>query len=362
MTDARRSAADMDLPRATMGVLFIVALITLTIWVLRPFLGAAIWATMIVVATWPLMHRLQRWLWGRRSLATAAIIMALLLVILLPLSLVIGAITANAGAVFEWASQPRVFAIPPPPPWLATLPLVGEPIMKAWQQAAAGHLADVATAAAPYAAAAAVWVAGVMRGVISLTLQFLLTLAIAGVMYAKGEAAAAAVSRFGYRLAGDAGDRVVLLAAEAIRSVALGVVVTAIVQAALAGIGFAVAGVPYAALLGALTFILCIAQLGPVLVMVPAIGWLVWQGYGSAATLLTGWALVVGVLDNIIRPLLISKGGSLPMLLMFAGVIGGLFAFGLIGIFVGPVVLAISYTLLVAWTDASSDLARRRRT
>jgi predicted PurR-regulated permease PerM len=337
-----------------MGVLFIVVLITLTIWVLRPFLGATIWATMIVVATWPLMRHMQQWLWGRRGLAAAAMVLAQLLVLLVPLSLVIGAITANAGGLFEWASKPGSFVLPPPPPWLAAVPVVGAAAMESWQRLAAGHLANVAASAAPYAAAALVWVAGVMRGMMSLMLQFLLTMAIAGVMYMKGEHAAAAVRRFGRRLGGQPGERVTLLAAQAIRSVALGVIVTAIVQAALAGVGLAVAGVPYSALLGALTFILCIAQLGPFLVMAPSVGWLVWQGQGSAATLLLVWAVVVGVLDNVLRPLLISKSGNLPMLLMFAGVIGGLLAFGLIGIFVGPVVLAITYTLLAAWTNAES--------
>ncbi len=363
MTDSPHSRAGIDLPRATMGVLIIVVLIALTIWVLRPFLGAIIWATMIVVATWPVMRRLQRWLWEKRALATAAMVLALLLMLLVPLLLVIGAVTANAGALLEWAAKPRAFTLPPPPAWLATVPVIGVPAMQAWERVAEGQLANVAASAAPYAAAALVWVAGVMRGMMSLMLQFLLTLAIASVLYVKGEHAAAAVRRFGHRLAGEAGERVVLLAAQAIRSVALGVVVTAIVQAALAGIGLAVTGVPYSALLGALAFILCIAQLGPTVVLAPAVGYLAWQGHASAATVLLVWTVVVGVLDNVLRPLLISKGGDLPMLLMFAGVIGGLLAFGLIGIFVGPVVLAITYTLLAAWTNASpSEPALRQPT
>ncbi len=180
-------------------------------------------------------------------------------------------------------------------------------------------------------------------------MQFLLTLAIAAVMYAKGESAADGLLRFGRHLAGEPGDRVVRLAAQAIRGVALGVVVTAAVQAALAGVGLAIAGVPFAALLAVVTFVLCIAQLGPVLVLAPGVAWLYWQGATGTATALLLWTLVVVTLDNVLRPILMTKGANLPMLLMFAGVIGGLLAFGLIGIFVGPVVLAVSYTLLVAW-------------
>jgi predicted PurR-regulated permease PerM len=338
-----------DLPGATLGVLIIVTLIALTIWILRPFLAAIVWALMIVVATWPVMSRLQAWLWGRRTLAVAAMIGALLLLLVLPLSLAIGTIVANTNVIVEWASTLRSFTLPPPPAWLGSLPLVGTQAVEAWQKIAASRPADVASAATPYAAAAILWMAGTMRGVGLLLVQFLLTLALAAVMYANGERAAEGLLRFGRRLAGEPGDRVVRLAAQAIRSVALGVVVTAIVQATLGGIGLAAAGVPFAALLTAVAFVLCIAQVGPMPVLAPAVAWLYWHGAVGSATGLLLWTLVVVTLDNVLRPILMTKGANLPMLLMFAGVIGGLLAFGLIGIFIGPVVLAVSYTLLGAW-------------
>jgi predicted PurR-regulated permease PerM len=349
MSDARTTPPPADLPRATLGVLIIVVLIALTIWILRPFLGAIIWASMIVVATWPVMRRLQGWLWGSRRLAVAAMTGTLLLVLVLPLSLAVGTIVSNASEIFDWAARMRSFTMPAPPEWLGTLPMVGPPAVEAWQKIAGSRLADVGSAAAPYAATAILWMASTMRGAGWLLVQFLLTLAIAAVMYTKGERAADGLLRFGRLLAGEAGDRVVRLAAQAIRGVALGVVVTAAVQATLAGIGLAAAGVPFAALLGALCFVLCIAQLGPALVLAPAVAWLYWQGHAGAATGLLLWTLVVVTLDNVLRPVLMTKGADLPMLLMFAGVLGGLLAFGLIGIFVGPVVLAVSYTLLGAW-------------
>ena len=196
--------------------------------------------------------------------------------------------------------------------------------------------------------------ASTLRGLGLLLVQFLLTLALAAVMYVKGESAADGLLRFGRRLAGEPGDRVVRLAAQAIRGVALGVVVTALVQAgcrlrpgdgrrALCGVARRVA------------FVLCIAQLGPALVLAPGVAWLYWQGAAGTATALLVWTLVVVTLDNVLRPILMTKGANLPMLLMFAGVIGGLLAFGLIGIFVGPVVLAVSYTLLVAWIGQRPD-------
>jgi predicted PurR-regulated permease PerM len=181
--------------------------------------------------------------------------------------------------------------------------------------------------------------------------QFLLTVVIAAILYAGGESATSWVKQFGMRLAGEKGVNSVVLAGQAIRGVALGVVVTALVQSLLGGIGLAIAGLPMVAVLTALMFMLCIAQLGPILVLVPAVAWLYWTGDNTWGTFLLVWTLVVGSLDNVLRPYLIKKGADLPMLLIFAGVIGGLISFGLVGIFVGPVVLAVTYTLIDAWVQ-----------
>ena len=355
MTGTPATLPGPDLPRATLGVLFIVALIASTVWILRPFLAAIIWASMIVVATWPVMRRLQAWLWGSRNLAVTAMTVVWLVVLVLPLSLATGTIVSNAGEVVEWTVKMRSFTFPPPHEWLGTLPIVGTQAVLAWETIAARPVGDLASAAAPYAAAAVAWMASTIQSVGLLLVQFLLTLALAAVMYAKGESAAAGLLRFGRHLGGEAGDHVVRLAAQAIRGVALGVVVTALVQATLAGLGLAIAGVPFAALLAVVAFVLCIAQLGPAFVLAPGVAWLYWQGATGAATALLLWTLAVVTLDNVLRPMLMTKGAKLPMLLMFAGVIGGLLAFGLIGVFIGPVVLAVSYTLLVAWVGDRPD-------
>ncbi|MCL4807590.1 MAG: AI-2E family transporter, partial [Thermoanaerobaculia bacterium] len=137
--------------------------------------------------------------------------------------------------------------------------------------------------------------------------------------------------------------------------VALGVVVTAIVQSLLAGLGLLVAGIPFASVLTAVAFILCIAQVGPILVLGPAVGYLFWTGQTGWGTALLVWTIAVGSLDNILRPYLIKKGADLPLVLVFAGVLGGLMTFGLIGIFVGPVVLAVAHTLLEAWAKEADE-------
>jgi predicted PurR-regulated permease PerM len=149
----------------------------------------------------------------------------------------------------------------------------------------------------------------------------------------------------------------VVLAGQAIRGVALGVIGTALIQSALAGLGLAVAGIPYPAILTAIAFLLCIAQLGPILVLLPAVGWLYWAGETAVGTALLVWSVLVGASDNVLRPLLIRRGADLPMLLILAGVLGGLVAFGVIGLFVGPIVLAVTWTLLSSWVADSEPAA-----
>jgi predicted PurR-regulated permease PerM len=180
-------------------------------------------------------------------------------------------------------------------------------------------------------------------------LHFLLTVVVTAILYATGETAAMGVRRFGRRLAGEQGENSVILSGQAIRAVALGVVVTAIVQTTAAGIGLAVSGIPYAAVFTAIIFMLCIAQIGPVLVLAPAVAWLYWSGDAVWGTVLLVWTILVGALDNVLRPILIRRGADLPLLLIFAGVIGGLVGFGIIGLFVGPMVLAVTYRLLESW-------------
>ena len=346
-----------DITRTALAVLFIGVLIAFSFWILRPFLGAAVWATMIVVATWPVMLAIQARMWRKRALAVTVMTVALLLVLVVPFSLAIGTIVSNADRVAEWAKSLATFKVPPPPEWVGKLPLVGSKTVQAWEQVAAAGIEDLAAKAAPYAGSVTKWFVAEVGSFGLVFVQFLLTVVLAAIMYAKGESAAAAVRRFGRRLAGPRGESSVHLAGQAIRGVALGVVVTALAQSVVGGIGLAVAGIPFAAILTAVMFMLAIAQLGPILVLAPAVIWLYWSGSTGWGTFLLVWTVVVGTMDNFLRPILIKKGANLPLLLIFAGVVGGLTAFGLVGIFVGPVVLAVSYTLLEAWVNEEHDPA-----
>jgi predicted PurR-regulated permease PerM len=345
-----------DLVRIVLGVLLIVLLIGGALWILRPFLPALIWATMIVVATWPLRLRLQRALGGRRSLAAAAMTGLLLVIVVAPLAVAVSTLVQQLARLSD--IKVAAIRIPMPPVWIEGVPVVGATLTAEWRVYATATPEELASKAAPYVTPVVSWIADRAGTFGTFLLHLVLTLLLCAVLYATGETAALGVRRFARRLQGEAADHLVLLAAGSIRAVALGIVVTAIVQTALGAIGLVVAGAPYVAIFAAVMFVFCIAQLGPALPMLAAVGWLYVDGAATAAIGLFAWTVIVGLLDNVLRPILIRRGADLPLLLIMAGVIGGLLSLGLVGLFVGPVVLAVAYTEISAWIaeqDAPPD-------
>ena len=345
------TAPGHDLTRMTLKVLLIGILIVGNFWILRPFLPSLLWAVMIVVATWPLMLGVQARLWGRRGLAVTVMTLALLLVCIVPFSLAVGTIVENADQIADWAKSLRKLALAAPPDWVGSIPLAGPKLSAAWQEIASAGQEGLLARLTPYAGKLVQWFAAQAGSVGMMVVQFLLTVGIAAILYSKGETIAEGLLRFVRRLGGPRGEEAVTLAGKAVRGVALGIVVTALVQSTLGGIGLAVAGVPAPALLSAIMFMLCVAQIGAGVVLIPAVIWLYWSGHNVWGTVLLVVTILVLSLDNFLRPMLIKKGADLPLFLIFAGVIGGLIAFGIIGIFIGPVVLAVTYRLLEAWVE-----------
>jgi predicted PurR-regulated permease PerM len=348
---------DSGAVQRVLAVLTILGLIAFSLLILRPFLGAIIWAATIVSATWPLLLAVQRRLWGRRGLAVAAFSLCLLAFLFIPFLLSIGTIVSNVDEISAWMKSLSTFHVPPLPDWIAGIPFVGPSIVKTWEKVLGAGLKDLAALAAPYAGDATQWIVKRLGSVGFAIAQFMLTVVVSALFWSKGEDYAAMIRRYARRLAGDRGGNAVVLAGQAVRGVALGVVVTALVQAALGGIGLLVVGIPFAAILTAVMFLFCIAQLGPLLVLLPAVMWVFWSGNTGWGIFLLVWTLIVGALDNFLRPVLIRKGADLPLVLIFAGVLGGLMTMGLIGIFVGPVVLAVTRALGEAWVIAEPESA-----
>ena len=347
-----------DLARTTLQLLALAALIGTSLWIMRPFLVALVWAATVAIATWPLLLRAQSWFGGRRGLAVALMTIVFLLILVVPLYFAIRTITGNIGQIAEWSKSLATLIQYQPPAWVEAFPVVGAKLATYWRNLAAAGPDEIKAYLAPFAHTVTLWFLSQVGNLGMLLVQFLLTTMIAAILYANGETAARSTLTFARRLAGPAGEKAVLLAAQAVRGVALGVVVTAIVQSILGGAGLAIAGVPFAALLTAVMFILSIAQIGPAPVLIGAVI-LVYSRSGALwGTGLLVWAIFCVTIDNVLRPVLIKRGADLPLLLIFAGVIGGLIAFGVIGLFIGPVVLAVAYTLLIDWVSENEGVPR----
>jgi predicted PurR-regulated permease PerM len=338
-----------DITRTTLAVLFIAALAAGSIWLLLPFLTAILWAAIIVVATWTVMLRVESRCGGKRWIAVTVMTVALLLVFFLPFSIAVLSIFERADEIVAWVKSLSTVSITQPPAWVARVPLVGTHIEHRWNELSVLRPEQLSSQLTPYARKVVSWFISRAGNVGVMFFNFLLTVIIAAILYANGEKAAHGMRRVANRLAGRMGEEAVVLAARAIRGVALGVVLTALVQSVLGGIGLAVTGVPATVILTAIMFLCCVAQIGPILVLIPSVIWLYWSGQTLWGTILLIWSIPVLVIDNIMRPILIRKGADLPLVLIFAGVIGGLIAFGVVGLFIGPVILAVTYTLLQSW-------------
>jgi predicted PurR-regulated permease PerM len=344
-----------DVTRTILQVLSIGILICAVTWIIRPFITSIIWAGMIVVTTWPILIAIQARLKNKRWIAVTIMTAALLLIVVVPVLLAIASIIKGADDGYIWVKSLSTFTLPPPPRWLEGIPLAGPRLADLWRQLALKAPEDFFRYLAPYARQTLSWFVAKAGSVGMVVLQFFVTVIIATLLYAKGEATSAGIGGFAQRLAGEQGVAAMLLAGKAIRGVALGVVVTAIVQAAVGGIGLAVTGVGAAALLTAVMLMLCLAQVGPGVVLIPALIWVYWKDGALWGTILLVFTVLALTLDNFIRPVLIRKGADLPLVMIFAGVIGGLIAFGIIGLFIGPVVLAVAHTLLKAWVSGGAE-------
>jgi predicted PurR-regulated permease PerM len=340
-----------ELARPVLAVLSILTLMVASLWILRPFIGAFVWATTIVVATWPVLLSLERILGGRRKMAVLILSLILLGVLFVPFVLSVGTLVDNVDLIVARAQSLSDFHVPPLPERIANLPLIGPKLATAWDRVVGAGIEELLQLGAPYAGKAANWVLFSLGGIGIAFLQFLLTVLICAILWKNGESAATSARRYARRLAGDRGENSLRLAGQAIRGVAMGVVVTALAQSLLGGLGLLIAGVPLVPLLTAVMLMLCIAQIGPFPVLLSATAWVFYTGRTGWGTFLLIWSLVVGPLDNFLRPVLIRKGADLPLLLVFAGVIGGLIWLGLIGVFVGPVILAVTHTLVENWAS-----------
>lgn len=342
-------SSSQDVIRLVALVLSVAAITAISTWIMAPFLPAIAWAATIALATWPLLLRLQGVLGGKRWAASTVLTLILVIGFFVPLLLVLEGLFDYADDAAALAKQLSASGMPAAPAWLASIPVAGSRVADYWNGLAQLDPASLRDRLEPALKTVSTWIVGGAGSLLRLVLQVVLTIVITSLFYVNGEAVAAGVRAFARRLGGATGESLAVAAGGSARAVALGVVATAALQALLTGIALALAGVPAAGLLGGAALVLCLAQIGPLIILAAAVAWLYWSGSTTAATALLIASLGLVSMDNILKPILITRGANLPLLLVFVGVVGGMFAFGLIGIFIGPVVLAAGWTLVTSW-------------
>jgi predicted PurR-regulated permease PerM len=346
----------VDIARILLIIVILTGLTIGSLYVLRPFLPGLIWATTIVVATWPLMLGVQRRVGNRRWIATTVMLLMLLIVIVLPLYEAISTLALHGSEIMAAIKSLPTYALPPPPGWVHDVPVAGQRVATEWQSLSDAGPGGLLAKLEPYVTIAARWMLSHAAVVGVFVMHMAITIIISGILYMRGEAAAQYIVRFATRIAAQRGAEAVKLAGLAIRAVALGIVVTAVTQSALGGIGLWVAGVPAAGVITAVMLMLCLAQIGPLPALLGGVAYLFWHDAHVAAALLLVWSIMIAMLDNFLRPMLIQRGVNLSMLLILSGVLGGMFAFGIVGLFIGPVILAVTSAILNAWINEQPAL------
>ncbi len=270
-------------------------------------------------------------------------------ILFVPISVFAIRLAAGTPALVERVNEMLSGGLRQPPEWLASIPLVGQAANEWWQSVSADP-ERLHQDLRPLIKPIREFLVGAAAGISTGTLQFALAIFIAALLSLNGEALTAAVDRVAARLGGERGLRQVALVRSTVRGVFRGLLGTCAVQAGLAMLGFLIAGVPGVFLLGMATFFLSVVPAGPALLWLPAALWLGANGRSGMAIFLAVWGLVVvGGSDNIVRPLLMGKGIQAPIAVVFLGVIGGILAFGFLGLFIGPTILTVAYSLFQEW-------------
>ncbi|MFC5698597.1 AI-2E family transporter [Pseudomonas sp. GCM10022186] len=329
--------------------ILLLALLGASLWVLAPFVSALFWAAVLAFASWPLMRLLSNALKGRESTAAALLTAGWMLLVALPLVWLVSNLAEHVRDATELVKDVQVEGLPPPPDWLPQIPLVGERLVRAWHSIDAQGAAFFASLK-PYMGQAGNWVLARTAQVGGGMVELVLSLVLVFFFYRDGPRMAVFVERALERLIGDRAEHYLELVAGTVQRVVNGVIGTAAAQALLALIGFWIAGVPGALVLGIVTFALSLIPMGPPLVWVPATAWLVWHGDYGYAVFLGIWGMfIISGVDNVLKPYLISRGGNLPLVVVLLGVFGGILAFGFMGLFLGPTLLAVAYSLISDW-------------
>jgi len=327
------------------GLLWLLALWCFRI--VQPFILVIIWAAIIAMALHPIYESLRARLNGKRAVAATVVTLACLALIIGPTVMLVGSLAEGAQTLAHHF-QSEAIKVPTPPQRVMDWPLIGGPVYEIWLLASQ-NLQEALQKFVPQIRGAGTWLLGAAAGTGLMVLQFVAAIIISGIMMAYSGRTSATMGTIFSRLAGKSGERFASLAQGTVRGVARGILGVALIQALLAGIGMQVAGIAAAGLWALLVLILCVIQLGPALVLLPAAIYLFYTAPTLTAVLFLVWSIIVMALDNVLKPMLMGRGVDVPTLVIFLGAIGGFIALGIIGLFVGSILLVFGYQLVLSW-------------
>ena len=328
------------------GIAAIALLVIGCFVILRPFVSALLWAAIVCYSTWPCYRWLERALRGRKTLASVLMVLLISVVMVLPFAVVGATLADNVSRVTSFLQDVQREGIPPPPDWIKQLPWLGSFADSYWTNLAE-NTEKTSALLRTFLLQSQGWLlrhsVNVGQGVLQLSLSVL----IAFFFYRDGEYVASKIASGIKLVAGDFTQHLLGVAGNMIKGVVYGILGTALGQGAVAAIGFWIAGVPSAVFLGLLTFFFSLLPAGPPFIWIPATIWLFYHGHLAWGLFMAIWGFfVISGIDNLLKPYLISRGSTLPFVLVLLGVLGGVLAFGFIGLFLGPTLLAVGYTLV----------------
>jgi predicted PurR-regulated permease PerM len=338
--------------RIALALFLVATLIGVSIWIVLPFVGAIVWGAIIAISIYPMHLRLTASLGARHKASAIVLGIVMALVLLVPVIFLFLTIGEHAEQAANALSSIKQFTVPPLPAWLGDLPLVGDRISKLWHQAEA-DLPGTIESVRPQLRAALLWLLSRVAASSLTVLEAILAVVTASIFLITGPQLKTFFIRLLERLGAPDSASHVAAVERTVHAVSQGVIGTAFIQAVLLWVGYALAGAPFPIFLAFLGFVFCSIQIGVLLIGLPVAAWMFWgQGETGAAIFVLGWTIFVNLIDTVIKPVLIGRDFPVPIWVGFVGVIGGLLAMGLIGLFIGPIILSVSYRLLINWTHA----------
>lgn len=339
----------IDLLQILFSLFFIFTILIAFIWIIKPFILSFTWAGIIVITTWPILIKLQYLFWGKRSIAILIIITVIILIFIMPILLLTNSLIDNVVTfmhlIFNKNNASNFF-------WLNKIPIIGNRLYFHYHKLIKNSGFILINKIQPYLGKTTGFFFTQASYLGYFMIHLILMLLFSILLYYKGENIIHGVYCFAFRVSGYRGKKTILLIGKVIRAVVSGIVITAIVQGILSGIGLIISGIPYTTVMVVLVIFLCLLQIGPLPILIPNIVWLYWNEDVVFGTILLIWSVLIIIIDNILKPILIRIGADLPFVVILSGTIGGFLAFGMIGLFIGPVIISISYRLLFSWSYA----------